>query len=216
MSFLPNVERWRPLVNTVLEEMGDRHPALCTGLILGLIQAESGGNPSIRGGSDEVGLGQVVPYGTSPGWRRNRPTVDELLDPEFNIGFAASFLNSLLKSLPNPQTAVLAYNTGPGGVNGASGMERRYAANIIRWAKGDIRPTFHNVFEAGALEPVDASTFDGNRQAEVWGQTTAGGNHGCLEFEAVNGYAPSGASNGNGKGLLWLLGLAAAYLLTRK
>lgn len=219
MGFFNRVEDWRWDVADAVRSVGMRHPALCTSTLLALMQAESEGNADARGGQDEVGLFQVVPYGTSPAWRVDRPPADKLTDPWFNIGWAVNHLDGLLKSQDSPYDAVLAYNTGPRGISSAGPDKHRYASNIIAWAKGDLAASAHNRFQAPDIAPVDGSTWDRDRTAEVWGETVAEGSRGCLEEEhlLITADRPTTPSPRKSKGILWLLIAAvAAWGLTRK
>jgi hypothetical protein len=73
-------------------------------LIAALIWQESGGNPSAYSRSGAVGLMQVMPRdGKAARFMckngpcfSNRPTIEELKDPEFNIQWGTGFLRSLV------------------------------------------------------------------------------------------------------------------------
>jgi hypothetical protein len=82
MQFPPQVERWRPIVAKYV-------PPQYVDKVLWVIQHESGGNPSAIGdGGVAIGLLQIHDNTSIPG----RPTKEQLLDPEFNILYAAQKL----------------------------------------------------------------------------------------------------------------------------
>ena len=226
MAFWDAVERWRNDILRELEGVGVRSDALCSSLLLAIMQAESGGRPDAVGdlspGPGEVGLFQVVPYSDSDPrrpWRRDRPTFDKLHDPMFNIAWSVAHLNHLLKVNDSPLSAVTAWKTGTGGVSGASPTARKYASNILAWTLGDVRPEFQQRFAAPDLQPLDGRTWDGDRTKEQWGTPIASGEWGCLGDMPVNGAGPGATTPQQKKksGLIWLLvAAAAAYGLTRK
>jgi hypothetical protein len=82
MTYPPAVERWRPLVAKYV-------PPQYVDKVLWVIQHESGGNPSAIGdGGVAIGLLQIHDNNSIAG----RPTKEQLLDPEFNIRYAAQQL----------------------------------------------------------------------------------------------------------------------------
>lgn len=82
MPYSQQVERWRPIVaKYVPPELVDK--------VLYAINGESGGNPEAIGdGGSAIGLLQIHHGGSIKG----RPSQEQLLDPEFNIKYAAEQL----------------------------------------------------------------------------------------------------------------------------
>ena len=84
MNFPPEVERWRPLVARYF-------PPELVNKALWVIMYESGGNPRAVGdGGNAIGLFQIHHGGSIPG----RPDAKKLLDPEYNIRYAAQALGA--------------------------------------------------------------------------------------------------------------------------
>ncbi len=95
--------------------------ALATGIESGLIAAvmleESGGDPQAISQSGAVGLLQVMPRdGPSASFQcpngpcfANRPSTDELLDPQFNINYGARMLAGLWKQSDDLREALFRY-----------------------------------------------------------------------------------------------------------
>ena len=86
-------------------------------LIAALIWQESGGNPVAYSKSGAVGLMQVMPRDglaatficvNGPCFK-NRPTIAELNDPEFNISYGTKMLSGLLAKNGNIRNALKAY-----------------------------------------------------------------------------------------------------------
>ena len=83
---------------------------------------ESGGNPQAYSASGAVGLLQVMPSdGLAASFQcingpcfSNRPTIKELLDPEYNIFYGTAMLASLNKQYNNIRDALKYY--GPAGI----------------------------------------------------------------------------------------------------
>lgn len=84
MQFSPQTERWRSLVAKYMPpELVDK--------LLWAIEHESSGDPSARGDNGSaVGLLQIHHGGSIAG----RPSAEQLLDPEFNIRYAAQQLGA--------------------------------------------------------------------------------------------------------------------------
>jgi soluble lytic murein transglycosylase-like protein len=86
-------------------------------LIAALIWQESGGNPVAYSKSGAVGLMQVMPRdGLAATFMcvngpcfKNRPTIAELNDPEFNISYGTKMLSGLLVKNGNIRNALKAY-----------------------------------------------------------------------------------------------------------
>jgi soluble lytic murein transglycosylase-like protein len=91
-------------------------------LLAALIWQESGGDPLAYSQSGAVGLMQVMPRdGLAAGFQcvngpcfRNRPTIQELQNPEFNIDYGTAMLAGLFQKHGSLREALLFY--GPSGV----------------------------------------------------------------------------------------------------
>ena len=91
-------------------------------LLAALIYQESGGDPLAYSHSGAVGLMQVMPHDglaasfTCPNGPcfQNRPSINELQDPEFNISYGTKMLAGLIKKNGSIREALKSY--GPAGV----------------------------------------------------------------------------------------------------
>jgi soluble lytic murein transglycosylase-like protein len=86
-------------------------------LIAAVMLQESGGQPTVISTSGAVGLMQIMPRdgiassficGNNPCFK-NRPPINELLDPDYNINFGTHLLSSLLKTSGSTRNALKAY-----------------------------------------------------------------------------------------------------------
>ena len=86
-------------------------------MLAGLIWLESGGNPSAYSHSGAVGLMQVMPRDglaaefvckNGPCFR-DRPTINELENPEFNISFGSKMLSGLIQRRGSLRDALKSY-----------------------------------------------------------------------------------------------------------
>jgi len=111
-KFPDRVQRWCALITLYAQKQG-----LAPDLIAALIWQESGGKPSAYSASGAVGLMQVMPRdGTAASFEcvsgpcfAERPSIDELQDPEFNIQFGTRLLADLLKQTGDMREALKAY-----------------------------------------------------------------------------------------------------------
>ena len=86
-------------------------------LIAALIWQESGGNPSAYSHSGAVGLMQIMPRdGLAAAFMcvngpcfTNRPTIDQLINPEFNLLYGTKMLSGLQAKYGNMRDALKAY-----------------------------------------------------------------------------------------------------------
>src|SRR5215204_1470281 len=101
----PAMQRWAGLI----EEKADKY-GVPPELLAGIIDYESGGKPDAgHPTSGATGLGQVMPKGSGPHFG-DRPTKQELLDPETNLEWSAKILAANYKRFNNnPQSAAAAY-----------------------------------------------------------------------------------------------------------
>jgi hypothetical protein len=106
-------------------------------LIGGMIQQESGGNPSAENPSGAAGLMQLMP-GTA-----GEMGVKDTKDPAQNVRGGTAYFNRMLKQFGNVKDALVAYNWGPGnaqkwiagGRNDGELPEetRNYLTNVMRY-----------------------------------------------------------------------------------
>ena len=82
----------RSYCTPIIRDCVERH-GLDIGLVSAIIMQESGGNPNAYNPSGATGLMQVMPDSVIPG----RPTISELLDPEFNIQTGCNILSAYIK-----------------------------------------------------------------------------------------------------------------------
>jgi len=86
-------------------------------LVAAVIWQESGGSPTAYSGSGAVGLMQIMPKnGLAASFQcpngpcfANRPTIDKLKDPEFNISYGTRMLGGLVKRHGNYREALKSY-----------------------------------------------------------------------------------------------------------
>jgi soluble lytic murein transglycosylase-like protein len=101
---------------TVITEQA-RQAGLPTDLIAALILQESGGDANAYSGSGAVGLMQVMPRdGIAADFEcingpcfADRPSIDELQDPSFNVAYGTQMLAGLIANLGSQREALKAY-----------------------------------------------------------------------------------------------------------
>lgn len=96
-DFAGSILRWCKFITREAKKNG-----LEPDLIAGLMVIESGGNPSAYSKDGATGLMQVMPRDGISGQKygamfKNRPTVAQLEDPEFNVKYGTQFLATLIK-----------------------------------------------------------------------------------------------------------------------
>jgi soluble lytic murein transglycosylase-like protein len=105
----------------LIEEKAGRY-AVDPLLIAAVMLVESGGQPQVISHSGAVGLMQVMPRdGIAATFQcingpcfASRPTIEELMDPEFNVDYGVRMLAGLIAKHGNTRDALRAY--GPGDV----------------------------------------------------------------------------------------------------
>jgi soluble lytic murein transglycosylase-like protein len=111
-QFPENIQRWKPLIETSAADSG-----IDPNLIAAVMFQESGGDPQAYSVSGAVGLMQVMPKdgiaseficGDLPCFI-SRPTINELLDPQFNIQYGSSYLAGLILQKASKREAIRAY-----------------------------------------------------------------------------------------------------------
>jgi hypothetical protein len=111
-SYPESIQKWKNEIETSAIENN-----LDSNLIAAVMLQESGGQPSVISSSGAVGLMQIMPKdglaskficGDTPCFK-NRPTIQELLDPIFNINYGARMLSSLQINLGSLREALKSY-----------------------------------------------------------------------------------------------------------
>jgi soluble lytic murein transglycosylase-like protein len=131
--FPEKVQRWCQFI-TQYAAQNDLDPNLVAAVIL----QESGGDPQAYSSSGAVGLMQVMPSdGAAAQFMcsgrpcfQNRPSIQELSDPEFNISYGTRMLSALIRKYGNIRDGLKAY--GP--------MDRGYEyADIVLTIQNNYR-----------------------------------------------------------------------------
>ncbi len=110
--FPQEIRQWCDLITYHALQQG-----LAPDLVAALIWLESGGEPSAYSHSGAVGLMQVMPRdGLAAEFMcvngpcfSNRPTIEELRDPNFNLAYGTKFLASLLQQRGSLREALKSY-----------------------------------------------------------------------------------------------------------
>lgn len=111
-QFPNEIMQWCKLISYYANQRG-----LNPNLVAALILQESAGNPSAYSKSGAVGLMQVMPQdGIASSFMcvngpcfKDRPTIAELEDPEFNISYGTNMLAGLLSKHGNLRDALKSY-----------------------------------------------------------------------------------------------------------
>lgn len=111
-SYPSQVRQWCEIITTEAIEA-----ELPPDLIAAVILEESGGDPAAYSSSGAVGLMQVMPRdGIAASFEcingacfASRPTIEELLEPSFNVEFGSRMLAGLISRLSNLREALKAY-----------------------------------------------------------------------------------------------------------
>jgi soluble lytic murein transglycosylase-like protein len=110
--FPENIQRWKTIIESAAVESG-----LDPNLIAAVMLQESGGNPQAYSTSGAVGLMQVMPKdgiaseficGSNPCFI-NRPTINELLNPLFNVNYGSNYLAGLVRQKGSQREALYTY-----------------------------------------------------------------------------------------------------------
>jgi soluble lytic murein transglycosylase-like protein len=129
----PNrIKRWCNLIMMYANKFG-----LDPDLLAAVIWQESGGNPNAYSSSGAVGLMQVMPRdGIATQFQcpngpcfNNRPTINQLKDPEFNVNYGARMLSNLVARQGSVREALKSYGPAGGGYYYADkvlGIYRQY------------------------------------------------------------------------------------------
>ena len=112
VKYPPSIQKWLGEIEYSADKYG-----LDPNLIAAVMLQESGGQPTVISTSGAVGLMQIMPRdgiassficGDNPCFK-NRPSINELLDPDYNIIFGARMLSGLLKTTGSIRNALKAY-----------------------------------------------------------------------------------------------------------
>jgi len=131
--FPDRIQQWCGMITHYANKRG-----LEPDLVGALILQESGGNPAAYSKSGAVGLMQVMPSdGIAASFKcpagpcfANRPTIDRLQDPEFNISYGTRMLSNLFKKKGNMREALKSYGPMDVGYYYADivlGLQKRYS-----------------------------------------------------------------------------------------
>jgi len=106
------IQKWRREIEYSADKYG-----FDPNLIAAVMLQESGGQSNVISTSGAVGLMQIMPRdgiassficGDNPCFK-NRPSINELLDPDYNIDFGTRLLSGLLKTSGSTRNALKAY-----------------------------------------------------------------------------------------------------------
>lgn len=111
-SYPQEIQKWCDIIMAQAEAIG-----LPPDLIAAVMLQESGGDASAYSASGAVGLLQVMPRdGIAADFEcingpcfASRPTIDELLEPEYNVEFGSRMLGGLIDRLGSEREALKAY-----------------------------------------------------------------------------------------------------------
>lgn len=111
-GFPDAVRQWCQLIDRYASEHG-----LDPNLVAAVMVQESGGNPQAYSKDGAVGLLQVMPRdGKAAGFQcingpcfADRPSTDELFNPEFNVAYGARMLSGLIQKKGDVREALRAY-----------------------------------------------------------------------------------------------------------
>lgn len=112
VKYPQSIQKWVGEIEYSADKYG-----LDPNLIAAVMLQESGGQPTVLSTSGAVGLMQIMPRdgiassficGDNPCFK-NRPSINELLDPNYNIDFGTRLLSYLLKTSGSTRNALKAY-----------------------------------------------------------------------------------------------------------
>ena len=112
VKYPQSIQKWLGEIEYSADKFG-----LDPNLIAAVILQESGGQPTVISTSGAVGLMQIMPRdgiassficSDNPCFK-NRPSTNELLDPNYNIDFGTRLLSGLLKTSGSTRNALKAY-----------------------------------------------------------------------------------------------------------
>ncbi len=111
-SYPASIQQW---CNIITREAGEH--GVEPDLIAAMMLQESGGQPEVMSHSGAVGLMQVMPRdGIAAEFMcingpcfANRPSIDELLDPEFNVQYGTDMISGLISRTGSVRDGLKAY-----------------------------------------------------------------------------------------------------------
>lgn len=154
--------------------MAAMHSGLDARVVAAVIQAESEWDAGAIGPAGEVGLMQIMPQEAGDAFS-DRPTTEELLDPEINLRTGCAILSANLRYFDGDlQKALVAYNMGIGGL-GRRGMDDPAAVRYLTRFVG----AWYELWPGDPLpwEVKHAQTMDGTGAADSAGDTAGGMYH---------------------------------------
>ncbi len=128
-------------------------------LILSIIRTESHFRPRAVSSAGAIGLMQIMP--TTGAWVAEKNgiegfAVDDLYDPETNIRFGSWYLHYLIGRFVDIETALAAYNAGPGAVDRWGESKDKIfpetAEYVRKVRKGEI--VYRNLYTLPVLGPL--------------------------------------------------------------
>lgn len=131
-QFPASIQRWK----RIIEKNAERYQ-LDPNLIAAVMLQESGGDPQIISSSGAVGLMQIMPrdgiassfYCGAIACFTNRPTIEDLSEPEFNVDFGSRMLSDLIYKEGSIRQALFRYgpfDTGYGYADTVLSLYERY------------------------------------------------------------------------------------------
>ncbi|MFQ3610104.1 MAG: lytic transglycosylase domain-containing protein [Fimbriimonadales bacterium] len=116
---------WEPLVGPIAQRYG-----LDPGLVLKVIETESGGNPNAVSPKGAIGLMQLMPE------TARAMGVSDPFDPAQNIEGGVRYLRHMIDQFGDLRLALAAYNAGPGNVRRYGGVPpfpetQRYVERVL-------------------------------------------------------------------------------------
>lgn len=129
-KFPESVYRWCPLLTSSAREHG-----LDPNLLAALVLQESGGDPQARSYQGAIGLTQVMPKnGIAAGFMcpagpcfGDRPSIDQLLNPDFNVRYGTGLLAANLAQTGTMRDALMRYGPAGAGYSYADTVLALYA-----------------------------------------------------------------------------------------
>jgi hypothetical protein len=155
-------EQYQNLVQSAAQANG-----IPSNLLAAVIQRESGWDPTAKGTSGEIGLGQLMPK------TAEQLGVTDRSDPVQNANGAAKYLNQMLTRYEgNLEKALQAYNGGPGNVDKGTVSEaaKKYAKETMA-ALGASKESSGIVgYDPGKADPVKKAA--GEQEVKLIGERT--------------------------------------------
>ena len=125
-TYPENIQKWNDEIVLAAHQFN-----LDPNLIAAVMLQESGGHSNVISSSGAIGLMQIMPRdGIAASFQcvngpcfNNRPSIDELMNPKFNIQYGAKMLSGFLASTGSNRAALFAY--------GPMDIGYRYADQVV-------------------------------------------------------------------------------------